>query len=415
MGISYAIMPALELPLSKPAGRRRAMQAAACIKGASDEQINTMLDLIYEGPLEARPWQAFVDQLRAVTGATRVSIQLYRPEDAERDIRVTAATHPDAKVDWRSLRDTYRQGYMAADPIRHYKLTPGQIVTLDDCRGSAFRDELLLPLGIDDYVRTSFSEPGGLSGWLQMIGHRPTAPFNRDVAVAWLEILTPHLGRALRLYARILVNQGEKATYQDAISHLSFGSIVLDGRGRILDTNGVAAGLIEKYAEMAVADGKLAVADAAANAELQTAIAAAIAIRKRQSKENYVELVRMRTKCGALLGFLIMPTPLFTLYQGEDTPNVVLYVCDLDQHIVDRSDRQRKAELLVAKLFKLTRSEAKLAVLLADGQTMSEAAMEMGIAEGSARNYSKRIYEKTDIKRQSDLIRLIYKSVALLG
>jgi DNA-binding CsgD family transcriptional regulator len=378
-------------------------------------QLSEMLDLIYEGPLESRPWQAFVDSLRHATNAVRVSIQLYRPEDAEHDVRVTASTHPDSKVDWRLLRDTYQQDYLASDPIRHFNLRPGQVVTLDDCHGTAFRDELLVPMGIDHYVRTSFTEPGGMSAWLQMIGHKPTAAFDKTHAVELLQELLPHLGRALRVYARILVNQGEKAVYQKAISHLAFGTVMLDGRGRVLDSNLIANRMISRNSNISITSGKLVISNSEVNQELQAAISTAIQVKKEQLGSEHVELVRLRTTCGALIGFLIIPTPSIVLYQGDKTPNVIVYMCDLEQHIGDQQDRRNSAEQLVAKLFKLTPSEATLAVMLADGLTMSEAATAMGITEGSARSYSKRIYEKTDIRRQSDLIRLIYRSVALLG
>ena len=379
------------------------------------EQISEMLDLIYEGPLERRPWQAFVDKLREATNATRVSIQLYLPEDAEHDTRVTASTHPDSKIDWRLLRDTYRRAYLESDPIRHFKLMPGQVVTLDDCRGSAFRDGLLIPMGINHYIRTSFSEPDGMCGWLQMIGHRPTAVFDDAKALILLDELLPHLGRALRLYVRFLVDQGEKAVYQKAISHLAFGTIVLDGKGNILDVNQIATALVDKHDEIEISNGRLVLSNQEINRELQAAIGAAILAKRQPKQEEYVELVRLRSSCGALMAFLILPTPFLVLYQGDHTPNVIVYICDLEQHIGDQHERKQSAEQLVAKLFKLCKSEARIAVLLADGLTMSEAAADMGITEGSARSYTKRIYEKTDIKRQSDLIRLIYRSVALLG
>ena len=380
-----------------------------------DEQVREMLDLIYEGPLEARPWQGFLDKLRQATNAVRVSIQLFRPEDAQHDVRVTASTHPHSRVDWRLLRDTYQQEYLASDPIRHFNLTPGQVMTLDDCHGTAFRDELLLPMGIDHYIRAAFSEPGGMSAWLQLIGHKPTASFDKAKAVALLQELLPHLGRALRVYSRILINQGEKAVYQKAISHLAFGMMVLDGKGRILDSNKIAVQMISRNGTISITSGKLAISNAEVNQELQAAIATAIRVKKEQLGTDHVELVRLRTPCGALIGFLIIPTPSIVLYQGDNAPNVIVYMCDLEQHIADQEERRNSAEQLVAKLFKLTPSEAKLSVMLADGLTMAEAASSMGITEGSARSYSKRIYEKTDIKRQSDLIRLIYRSVALLG
>jgi DNA-binding CsgD family transcriptional regulator len=70
---------------------------------------------------------------------------------------------------------------------------------------------------------------------------------------------------------------------------------------------------------------------------------------------------------------------------------------------------------LIARLFGLTSAEARLAALLADGMSLAEAAAALAISEGSARTYSKRIFAKTGVSRQAELVRLVLKSVAALA
>ena len=62
----------------------------------------------------------------------------------------------------------------------------------------------------------------------------------------------------------------------------------------------------------------------------------------------------------------------------------------------------------------MTRQEAKLALLLAYGHNLAEAACEMCIAENAARNYSKKIYAKMGIAGQTDLVRLMLRSLSFL-
>ena len=69
---------------------------------------------------------------------------------------------------------------------------------------------------------------------------------------------------------------------------------------------------------------------------------------------------------------------------------------------------------LLAQLFGLTPQEARLALLLADGSTLAAAAHSLGVAETAARSYSKRIYAKMGIRSQSDIVRMVYRSFALL-
>jgi DNA-binding CsgD family transcriptional regulator len=374
-----------------------------------------LLDLIYDGPLDTKPWQGFLEQLREVTNITRVNLQLHCATSVEADIRVFA-THADSVVDWQALKELYRRKFMQSDPIPHFQLEPGEIATLEDYRGSPLHQELLMPMQITHLVRTCFAEPGGMKCSLELVGHAPLGPFdvNRDVEL--LRELLPHLGRALRLYARMMRAQSEKSMYQEALGQLAFGCIFLDGEGRIIDTDPIADALIRRHSDIRVVAGTLTLRDRESDLALQRAIEGALAVRRQHGpgKAN-VDLVRFRCQSGALLGFLVLPAPLMTFYQGGHAPNVAVYVSDFERRIGDVEGRRANTEQLVAKMFELTKAEAKLAVLLADGLSMCEAAREMGIAEGSARSYSKHIYDKTGIKRQSDLIRLIYKSVAVLG
>lgn len=58
-------------------------------------------------------------------------------------------------------------------------------------------------------------------------------------------------------------------------------------------------------------------------------------------------------------------------------------------------------------LFGLTSAEARLAAKLAQGPSLDEIATEFGIHIETARNQLKSIFLKTDIHRQSELVRLV--------
>ncbi|HLH90243.1 MAG TPA: hypothetical protein VKX28_17475 [Xanthobacteraceae bacterium] len=65
--------------------------------------------------------------------------------------------------------------------------------------------------------------------------------------------------------------------------------------------------------------------------------------------------------------------------------------------------------------FALSPTQARLAALLFRGNTVKEAARELEITEGSARQYLKKVFERTGAKRQLDLIRLIEGALAPNG
>ncbi len=67
----------------------------------------------------------------------------------------------------------------------------------------------------------------------------------------------------------------------------------------------------------------------------------------------------------------------------------------------------------VSKLFDLTEAEARLALALGEGQRIEDAAESLGITLNSARTYLKRIFSKTDVTRQAELVRLILAAPTL--
>lgn len=67
-----------------------------------------------------------------------------------------------------------------------------------------------------------------------------------------------------------------------------------------------------------------------------------------------------------------------------------------------------------ARLFSLPPREAELAIALADGHSISEAATAMGLTLETARNYSKRLYAQLGVRGQTELVRLIHRSSAVL-
>jgi len=66
---------------------------------------------------------------------------------------------------------------------------------------------------------------------------------------------------------------------------------------------------------------------------------------------------------------------------------------------------------ILSDLFSLTPSEARFAARMADSASIAEVARLLGLTIETARNYSKRIYGKMDVRGQADLIRLLSSSI----
>ncbi|MCE7798077.1 hypothetical protein LWE61_16135 [Sphingobium sufflavum] len=70
---------------------------------------------------------------------------------------------------------------------------------------------------------------------------------------------------------------------------------------------------------------------------------------------------------------------------------------------------------LLASLFGLSSSEAKLALHVARGLSLQDAGDTMGLTQETTRNYSKRLYAKTGARGQVDLVRTILNGINVLA
>ena len=65
----------------------------------------------------------------------------------------------------------------------------------------------------------------------------------------------------------------------------------------------------------------------------------------------------------------------------------------------------------VRQMFSLSPAQARLAILLVSGQSVREAAGAMGIAESTARQYLKLIFQKTGWRGQVDIVRVVGRAL----
>lgn len=377
------------------------------------EEFLALVDYVYEGPLEPEPWSSFAEQLRATLAARNVAITLHHSEGVVFDTYVMAKA-PGDDTDWDDVERTYRQRYMRDDPRRLELVQPGEVVTIDARKESQGVGRFLAAHDIGSCLRTSFAEPGGMRCWIDVMRRRtPHVPFDQ-AEVALIERLLPHLARSLRLYAGQKRQELEKKLYEETVEHFLLGSVVLDGERRVVHTNRVADTLIAQHSGIHLSRGRLRLAEPGAQRALDAALGRALAASGDDAAEQRGDLIRVERHDAQPLGLLVRPINQARFYRGSHAPSIVVYLADPNSRLEALQPARASSQALVAGLFGLTRQEARLALLLADGCTLAAAAESIGVAETAARSYSKRIYAKMGIRGQSDIVRMVHRSFALL-
>ena len=385
--------------------------------GSPDLSYDDLLGLIYEGPLEDRPWQSALPQLRKMLDAQVASLVVRPPSDEDQgailnSVRPEPGDTDDTLADpnaWQAA--SYQEEFFSLDPFVNLPLD--KVVALEDVLSDKELEEsdyyrhYLQPVGLFHILGVDTAEPGGMLARLRFSRRSDEPRFNAQER-RLLEHIAPHLRRAIQIYATISRRTSERDIYAGAVSQLAVASIILDEQARVLSANPVAPVLLEQGDGLSLKGQWLHIEGRDINKELQQAVANIIRAQ-HQGEPSVVRALRVPRSSGRSdLGLVVRPVPVSKWSEGQSSPSAAIFISDPDLH--ESASRQTLAEL-----FELTPAEANLAILLARGLSLAGVSDTQNVSQHTARAQLKSIFAKTGVSRQAELVRLVIKSVASLG
>lgn len=383
----------------------------------SPPDIDQLIGLIYEGPLQDKPWQDFLPRLRQVMDAQVVSLVLRPPAAGDKGVILNCrrGDSPAARegladpADWEAIH--YREQFFAIDPF--VNLPPGKVVTQqelvpdNELLQSEYYRDYLKPIGLFHILGVDTVEPDGMLARLR-IARRPDEPAFKNEHKALCVKLLPHLQRAIHIHARLSRTETERDLYAGAVDRLSVATVILDERGQVLNTNAVARNILQQSDGLVLTAKSLQVVDRRVNAQLQALIEAAITAQRAGTPGMARALKVNRPSGGPDLGLVVRPVPATEWSEGQASPCIVIFISDPEQE-------ESGSQQLLAELFALTPAEANLAIKLARGLSLAQFCAEQNISPHTARAQLKSIFAKTGVARQAELVRQVLKSVAIVG
>lgn len=174
------------------------------------------------------------------------------------------------------------------------------------------------------------------------------------------------------------------------LDRLPLAVLVLDGECRAVFMNSRGTRLVAARDGLLMsADGVCRALDVGVTRELHEVVRAAI----DRAETNAMALPRP----SSVRSLSLVAAPLAA---AERRDAAVLMITDPDNQTLP-------SEAMAARLFDLTESEARLALAVTREPTLEEAAAAAGVTVATARSYLKRIFMKTGVNRQAELVRLI--------
>jgi DNA-binding CsgD family transcriptional regulator len=236
--------------------------------------------------------------------------------------------------------------------------------------------------------------------FLEAMRPRQAAGFSHD-DVERCRSLLPHLQRALRMYRRMAELEFERDAAFRALDQLPWGVVFVDEHHHRLLANRHADEILMAGDGLTSRGNTVRAQLADESARLDRLLSTALDPTGRPGSSAGGTLSITRPSGAPPLSVVVVPLDIKTEALGERHPIAAIFVTDPDIPL-DGSNQQYLREL-----YALTTGEARLASWLLQGKSVEEAATAIGITVNTARAYLKRIYQKTGVRRQPELVRLL--------
>lgn len=369
-------------------------------------QLDTLLGLIYEGPLEPVPWASALTMIRSLLDANWVTLTLRPASPSQLGLIVVSGAEGTVMAP-----DTFLSYYaFALDPFTN--LPNDKVVSVDEIMGeqkwvsSEFYQQFVEPHDIRYMVGADIRTSDGTECRFRVC-RSPRAPQFSIGDKALCQSLLLHFKRSVRLHSHLDLIKSERELYATTVNSMLVGTIILDQAGRIIKTNRVADEIFADKDGIELTRGALQANYSNENRELQRLIKTALHPEGRTAQRVPDAISLTRPSGRAKLGVLVRVIPASEWSERAQGPAVVVFLRDPER-------KSQASDELMRRLFDLTPSEASLALLLANGLTLDEAAEELDIRKNTARAHLRAIFSKTGVTRQTALVHVLLNSVISL-
>lgn len=367
------------------------------------EQFSQLISHLYEAARNPDGWKQFLEALRLQLGCNFASLIVRPCSIEEAGLIVSAAGEKRDMLTHTPEISTSPLRGLPTDRI----VTIGDVMSDTDWRASDYYNGWCKQFGVFHVMAADIATTDGCIYGLRLT--RPeTAPAFTKAERAFGNMLLPHLKQALNLHLSVNQDRQVISLYSKATAQLMVGVVILDQNGMVLECNPAATSILDMQDGLKITNGTLEAKYGNDNRKLQRLIKEALA-HTQVSHLSMTEGMSVSRQSGQLnWGVVVQSISPDEWTEGKQRPSVAVFVRDTD-------GKAAPPVKLAQQLFQLTPAETSLAIQLANGLSLEEAAEALNIRRNTARAHLRSIFSKTGVRRQTELVRIFLNSVAWLG
>jgi DNA-binding CsgD family transcriptional regulator/PAS domain-containing protein len=260
-----------------------------------------------------------------------------------------------------------------------------------------FYREWAHPQGVVDFVGAVLDNSVESAAMFGVFRHKLDGPTDAG-ARRRMRLIVPHIRRALLVSRLIAARTFEAETLAVAFDGLKAGVIVLETNADIVYANLAGHELLRTGDMLRIVGGRLAATDMDSDRMLREVIAAADSGHSPSFKDTTLPLV---AHDGRHYVTHVLPLAPTTRSRAEVCPAKAVAL------IVHRAALDKLASEAIAKVYRLTPRELRVLLSLVEVGGVPDVARVLGISEATVRTHVARLFDKTGVSRQVDLVKIV--------
>lgn len=386
------------------------MSATGCQAGALDDMkedqgLTQLIGDIYDAALDSSRWNAVLAKIAEFTGGQAAGLL------SKDSVSKSGNVFYQSGVDPYFVR-LYSETYWKFDPVASLPdceveqiVSIPDLVPYDEFKAGRFYREWAQPQGWADAANAVLEKSATCCAYLSILRNQASGMVDEDMRRR-MRLIVPHVRRAVRTGKAIDLSQAEAATFADILDGLSPAIFLVDAEGQVVHGNAAGRSVLHKGDLLRTVHGRLTAIDTQVDQALHSAFIAA--------GKNDAEIgakgsaLPLKGRAGERYVAHVLPLTVGEKRKTGAASNAVvaLFV--------------RKAELeaepsseVIGKTYKLTPTELRVLRAIVDVGGVRQVAENLGVADTTVKTHLGRLFEKTGVSRQADLVKLVagYSSV----
>lgn len=379
-----------------------------------DSRAARALDLVaqlYEAALGSSQWPRFLEALADATDSEGAIIWLHDCRDSSAELQSADLSFA-CEVNFApGATQSYAEHYTYVNPwLRHIEaasegvaLDSSTICADSELHRGEFYADWLRPQRLAYALGGPILKRDGVIAMFSLLRPERHGAY-RAGDLRLLQLLMPHLRRACLLHRRVARLHAQRSGGLAALELLPTAVWLLDAEGRLLFANQAGRSLDAQRDGLWVGpDGRPLAHDPREQQTLRRLVAGAIAAGKGMGLMSDGALRISRYKRPTPLQLMVYPLGCDVFVEGSAAA----------VFIFDPALKTPPHDGVLRALYGLTRTEARLAAALAQGDSLTEYCRANGVTANTARTHLKRALAKTGTNRQAQLVALVASMPAM--